>query len=126
MESTEKQSPELLQRSLAGFIGTTDYHSHMIGDLQLNLTDGCDFLRDQAECYWLFDAILSNQYRIRKRDRRFQLWKLEKQIDIYRTLTCKNGKKETIIARLIEYTDFPLDEITIWVIDGVAMLPCEY
>ena len=121
-----KITPEQLQRSLAGFIGTFTYHSHRIGDLQLYLTDGCDYLRHAAECFWLFDAILSHQTNQKVKEQSFQVWKLRKLSDGTWLLRCEDGNLGIITVQKIKYSDFPLDEIDIWVTDGVAMLPSEY
>ena len=126
MKTTEKLSPLDLHNHLDSFMGTFGYHSHSIGNLQLNLTDGCDFLRVAAECFWLFDAILSHQTNQKVKEQSFQVWKLQKQEDNTWLLQCEDGNKGIVTVQKIEYSDFPLNQIIIWVVDGVAMLPSEY
>jgi hypothetical protein len=74
----------------------------------------------------LFDAILSYQEYNRVKDHSFQVWKLQKQEDNTWLLQCEDRNHEIIIVQKIEFSDFPLNEINIWVVDGVAMLPSEY
>jgi hypothetical protein len=92
------------------------------------LTDGCYYVRDECQAYWLFDAILSYQGDPRLRRIGFQIWVLKQQAkDLTWLLTCREDRgKQPIIKQVIEYSTFPLDRITIWVIDKVALLPSEY
>ena len=122
----QKKSASQLQNALAGFFGTFTYHPHRIGNLNINLTDGCDFLRQEAEAFWLFDAILSHQASTKVCREPFQVWKLNKQPDDNWLLSCEDGNKNIITEQSIEFSDFPLDEIIIWLVEGVAMLPTEY
>lgn len=122
----QKKSASELQNILAGFFGTFTYHPHRIGNLKINLTDGCDYLREEARAFWLFDAILSHQTSVKVRRESFQVWKLNKQADDTWLLSCEDGNKNVITDQKIQFSDFPLDEIIIWLVDGVAMLPTEY
>lgn len=122
----KKISASELQNALAGFFGTFTYHPHRIGNLKFNLTDGCDYLREEARAFWLFDAILSHQTSTKVSREQFQVWKLKKQPDENWLLSCEDGNKNVIAEQRIEFSDFPLDEIIIWLVDGVAMLPTEY
>jgi hypothetical protein len=90
----------------------------------LLLTDGCNFIRENAGACWLFDLILSWQVKLRKQ--RFQVWILEKQVDSTWFIECQDGDNHYIVGQEIAFSDFPVDKITIWVVDGVAMLPTEY
>lgn len=56
-----------------------------------------------------------------------QFWKLG--VDLEKSsavLTCDRDKGNVVIAQEIEYTDFPLAEVKIWVVGKVLMLPGEY
>ncbi len=125
MELQRKSASEL-QNELMGFFGTFTYHPHRIGNLKINLTDGCEYLREEARAFWLFDAILSHQTSTKVRREQFQVWKLKKQPDDNWLLSCEDGNKNIVTEQKIEFSDFPLDEIIIWLVDGVAMLPTEY
>ncbi len=128
---------------LSQFTGTGGYHRNWTGFLY---TDGIEHLAEKAECYWLIDAIASYQHKL-KRDpdlARFQLWILSvakegereypfieiENDDMGCVLTCwrdtpKEGVKPPVIQQF-EYTDFPLPEIKLYVVDNVLLLPSEY
>lgn len=118
-----------IREELKMFRGTTEYHKHLFpGKSPIILTDGCKYLRDVCNAYWLFDAILSYQCEKILRDVKFQVWELKRlKVDLSWQLTCRedNGKKP-LIRQSIEFSDFPLDYIRIWLIDKIALLPSEY
>jgi hypothetical protein len=119
----------LLKRTLKEFRGTEKYHVHLFpGKSPLKLSDGCAFVREKMGAWWLFDCILSFQLDKRLKDVSFQIWELKQlKSDLSWKLTCKEdiGKKSLVTQR-IEFSDFPLESIKIWVIDKVALLPSEY
>lgn len=49
----------------------------------------------------------------------------EKGPDLATDMQRDTGKKP-LISQSIEFSDFPLDSIKIWLIDKVAVLPSEY
>ena len=118
-----------IREELKMFHGTTEYHKHLFpGKSPLLLTDGCKYVRDDLQSNWLFDAILSYQTHKALRDVNFQIWELRQlRKDFTWLLTCREdvGRKP-LISQSIEFSDFPVDYIKIWVIDKVALLPSEY
>jgi hypothetical protein len=42
------------------------------------------------------------------------------------TLTCDDGNSNTVFTKQIDYTDFPLDEITLYFANNVIYLPNEH
>jgi hypothetical protein len=114
--TTRKLTPDDLRR----FTGTDNYYQHWTR--RLVYTDGVKYLADNGEAHWLIDAIASYQG-----DRRItgnatlrdmQFWKLT-VADGRGTLTCaEDSGREPVIVQEIEYTDFPLDEVEIWVERG--------
>jgi hypothetical protein len=118
-----------IKTTLSQFHGTSQYHKHLFpGKSPLVLTDGCKYIRDSCNAYWLFDAILSYQCDKALKGINFQIWELKRvKVDLSWLLTCKEDiNKKTIIRQSIEFSDFPIDYIRIWVIDKVALLPSEY
>lgn len=113
-----KITKEELLKNLEQFCGTETYYQHISGKC---FTAGVKYLADNAECYWLLDKILFTN-----RSEPFQVWKLLVQ-DQTGTLTMIEdiGCPELVKQR-IPYTDFPLDSITLWLIDGILILPNEY
>lgn len=124
---TKTITPGQLRASLAQFTGTEHYYQHIaLGKGSILLTDGCKYLAETAQCYWLFDLIMSYQHRKDIRDLRLQVWVLRKHEDKIWTVHCTDGNHKVFARQEISYSDFPLDEITIWFADSVAMLPSEY
>lgn len=118
-----------IQKELNHFHGTDEYHKHLFpGRSPILLTDGCKFIRDECKAYWLFDAILSYQCDQRLKGVNFQVWELKQQRrDLTWQLTCREDTgSKPLITQSIEYADFPIESIKIWVIDKVALLPSEY
>ena len=120
-----------IKEVLARFSGTNEHHKFSILS-RLVVTDGVKWLADNAECYWLLDAIASWQPVCQKDAmlREFQVWTLttEQRSELNRRghLKCERdtGDKKPI-KQEIEYTDFPLDEIKLYVENGVILLPSE-
>ena len=131
METKKTLSAIEFERSLMGFIGTSNYYEHKVtDDIKFLLTDGCNWIREAAEARWLFDEILFNQPRPEIKDLSFQVWVLWKETadgESDWVLRCEDGNDNTVLVQvLMEAVDFPIDEIRIWVVGGVAMLPSEY
>ncbi|MHA1482551.1 MAG: DUF6876 family protein, partial [Candidatus Heimdallarchaeaceae archaeon] len=67
-----------IERNLKQFRGTAEYHKHLFpGKSPILLTDGCKYIRDACKAYWLFDAILSYQSELQKKQVNFQVWELK-------------------------------------------------
>jgi hypothetical protein len=119
---------ELIKR-LKKFCGTTRYYKHLYpGRSPILLTEGCQYVRDELNAYWLFDTILKYQEELLKQDINYQIWELQRlKKDLSWLLTCKElPDVKPIIRHPIEFYDFPMDYIRIWIIGGVALLPSEY
>jgi hypothetical protein len=112
--------------NLQQFMGGGDQFRHITG---LLYTEGVQHLAEEAGAYWLIDAIASYQgERVLRapRLREFQLWELEVK-DQKGVLTCREDSDlEPVIRQEIEYTDFPLPEIKLYVEGGVLLLPSEH
>lgn len=117
-----------IKRALRQFTGTESYHKHLFpGKSPILLTDGCDFIRNECKAWWLFDAILSYQCEKILREKNFQVWELsQSRKNLSWLLTCKEDSNlKPLISQVIEFSDFPLDYIKLYVISGVALLPSE-
>ena len=122
-----------ITQNMTQAIGTTQYIKHFTG--LLVFTDGVNQLRQDADAFWLVDAIAS--YQIEHKDKEFQIWELavdtEKKTAV---LTMKeDSDKPKLVKKEIAFTDFPLSNVKIYVqlgsIDGVnpvlvLMLTSEY
>jgi len=109
-----------IKAGLAQCIGTEQYWKNEL--LSFNYTDGIKFLWESCEAYWLLVAISSHQ-----RKEPFQLWELKVNKDHTAVLTMKEDDGQpTLVEQEIPFTDFPLDTISLYLIDGVLLLPSEY
>lgn len=118
-----------IHNELKQFHGTSQYHKHLFpGKSPIIITDGCKYVRDKCNAYWLFDAILSYQCEKVLRSVNFQIWELKRlKKDLSWLLTCReDSDKRPIISQTIEFSDFPIESIKIWLIDKIALLPSEY
>ncbi len=122
---TETINSEVLKMDLEQFTGTENYYEHKtIGGNKLLLTDGCQFLREKAQCYWFFDLISSYQYKLSKEP--FQTWTLKKSKSSGWSIIATDGNDRKLVTQYISYSDFPIEEgVTIFLVDGVALLPSE-
>ncbi|MEG4850820.1 hypothetical protein QUB10_07910 [Microcoleus sp. B5-D4] len=128
---------ETLSQNLKHFGGTEQYYKHWLG---IQYTDGVKYLADNAQCYWLIDAIASHQPRLRRKHclTEFQLWFLHvgKEHEFIKpkgknaaVLTCweDTPTKETqpAVIQQIPFSDFPLKEIKLFLQEKVLLLPSE-
>ncbi|MEG3898147.1 hypothetical protein QT989_21110 [Microcoleus sp. SVA1_B6] len=128
---------ETLSKNLKHFGGTEQYYKHWLG---IHYTDGVKYLAENAQCYWLIDAIASHQPKVQKmqRLREFQLWFLhvgdahefiKPKGSNSAVLTCweDTPTKETqpAVIQQIPFTDFPLKEIKLFLQEKILLLPDE-
>ncbi len=90
-------------------------------------TDGAQHVAEHGGAYWLLDEIAIIQpYNKAVAAEEFQVWKLAVRPDRTATLTCDDGNGNIVFTKEIKYTDFPLDEITLYFTNKVIHLPSEY
>ena len=118
----QEDKGKTLEHELTNFTGTEHYYRHWLG---FNYTDGVKFLAEKANCFWLLDAVGSYQHTLK--DKGFQIWILKVNKDKSAVLEMREDSDTPIIVRQeIKYTDFPMEEITLYFIDGVLILTSEY
>ncbi|MGL5060625.1 MAG: DUF6876 family protein [Microcoleus sp.] len=125
------KTKEELLGSLPQFCGSETLQPYWLLNIKFSLTEGVAFLVKEAECFWLIDAIASYQPKIKKSGNRrleeFQIWELTRQQECKFLLVCKeDSETEPTFSQTIDFSDFPLDEIKLFLRDGVLMLPSEY
>ena len=90
-------------------------------------TDGAKHVADAGGAYWLLDEIvLAQRYQKKVAAEEFQSWTLA--VDLARhtaTLTCDDGNGNSVFTKAIEYTDFPLERVNLWVENNTIYLPSE-
>lgn len=116
-----------INTALAYCTGTTAYHKYMFN---MFLTDGVKLMAEMCEAFWLLDAISSYQSEIKNGNntklKQFQVWSL-KVNDSCGILTCQTDSGVTPSYKQdIPFTNFPLDEIKLYVIENVILLSMEY
>src|ERR1035437_5751422 len=121
-----KTTEALSKSELAQFTGSDNWYRHTINRNVL-YTDGAQHVAEHGGAYWLLDEIAIIQpYNKRVAAEEFQVWKLTVHPDRSATLTCDDGNDNIVFTKKIEYTDFPLDEITLYFANNVIHLPSEY
>ena len=116
---------------LRNFYGTEAYYRTNPG---LLATDGVKFLADNAHCYWLLDMVWSYLPVLRKSRDTFFIVALTKEgvRDPGAIFSIQDDipPNQTYAQQTIEYTDFPLDEIVLYLSateeEFVLMLRSEY
>lgn len=129
---------EQLIDELRGFTGTDEWHRHGL-NRRLIYTDGVQYLAEAAGAYWLIDIVASyvgsNQWRTALRqDERFEgmsFWTLTVKDRSGKVSARVDSDCPALIVQKIEYTDFPLDEISLYLCQAdeqlwTLMLPSEY
>jgi len=117
---------EIDPSSLLQFTGTMNYYKHLSG---YKYTDGIHYLVEHGAA-WLVDKILivtKYNAKLQLQDyQEFTSWKLIVNDDRTATLTAEDGDGHKIYSEKIDYTDFPLKEISLWFEGGVLLLPSEH
>jgi len=121
MSSTMKVSQ--LEEELLNFHGSGVFYRFTVN---LIYTEGIQFLLHNAKAYWLLDIILSYQTNELVNKERFQVYRLSKAEDSSAIIEISDGNNNIIATQEIPFTDFPLNTITLWCVDGTILLPSEY
>ena len=120
-------NPYKLEADLLNFNGSESFHRHLGGMLN---TEGVQYLAEHANCYWLLDLVAAHS----KHDN----WRAVEEFVLVKLavknntgiVVFDNGNGEILGEQKIEYTDFPLAEIKLYLCwngsDYTFMLPSEY
>ena len=136
MTEKTKMTAEEIQEALPHFYGSVEFHKFSMLFSRHLLTDGAKFIAEECGAYWLMDILGSYTRKVGRQD--FQVWTLKrlgKNCKNDAVVTCEDGNGNQLIRQFIPYTDFPLDEITLWCTKSynengqpffTVMLPSEY
>jgi hypothetical protein len=125
-EPVMSDTKTLTKADLNQFTGSEHWYRHALNRKVL-FTGGAKYLADTGGAYWLLDEIaLIQPYNKIIAAEEFQLWKLNVRPDRTATLSCEDGDGKTVFTKEIEYTDFPLPEITLYFQNDTIFLPSEY
>ncbi len=114
----------LTEEDLCQFTGSEKLYSHSF--LNYKYTDGVRYLAQKGKAYWLIDTIVAWQTKDSLRRESFQSWALTVKDDCTAILEATDGNDKQLVRQTIEFTDFPLPEITLYLIDNILLLPSEY
>ena len=79
---------------------------------------------EEAGAHWLLDAIaICQKSEVTVAGEEFQVWNLAVRADRTGTLVCEDGNGNSVYKQEIPFTDFPVDEMTLWFSSGVIHLP---
>lgn len=118
-------NPRLTENTLRQFTGSEQWYRHGI-NRNVSFTDGAKFVADEGGAYWLLDTIALCQMEPCVKAEEFQVWKLSVNPDRTATIACGDGNGNVVYTQQVPFTDFPLDEITLWFVNNVIHLPSEY
>jgi hypothetical protein len=121
--------------------GTEAYHRHLFN--RLKYTDGVMLMAERCGAFWLIDAIasyqgganLKNIHKVCGGPDGHQFWILTVDrsgpspsavLTCSRDINRSGTPNEVVVRQVIEYTDFPLDRIVLYVANGVLYLPSEH
>ena len=116
-----KMSKEEILTALAHEIGSMQNYKNAL--LHFEYTSGIYNMWNMCEAYWLLTAIAS--YR---RKEQFQIWELKVNHETNKAVLtmCEDSGESYKVMQTIPFTDFPLDELKMYCIDGMLMLTSEY
>jgi hypothetical protein len=115
-----------LESNLCHFTGTSKYYRLLPTFL---VTDGVKYLMDQAGCYWLTQLYGSHLLNIDFNVHPFTVLKLVRKSH-GAEVAIEDGNGNVLARQYLDYTDFPLNEFTLYACWSeaywVCMLPSEY
>ena len=113
-----------LKTKLKEFIGSDCFYKHPLFPKYL-YTEGVCYLAKEANAYWLIEYIFSRQEeKLSKYS--FQIWKLQVHKNRTANVIVENGDCEKITSYQLDFTNFPMEEITLWFTNNTLLLPSEY
>lgn len=122
-----KTKDEILAE-LPNFYGTGAYHIWSALFRHFAMTDGAKYVAEACNTYWLMDAIASHLDSYKHEG--FVVATFRKTGEAWWKLRLEDGNDNVLATQAIEPSDFPLDEITLYVIPQddlwVVLLPSEY
>lgn len=117
--------------NLAQFTGTENYYRHPL--FKFTFTDGVEYMAKTYDAFWLIDVCMSHAAEL--------IRKYGADSEQCGLLVCKlrrdpagdgavfvveDGDYNELARQVIEYTDFPEPEFTMWFQNGVLFLTSEY
>lgn len=115
---------ESIEAALAAHCGSLERTRHWTR--RLIYTPGVADMAELCRAYWLIDLIASHQMDRKLAAEEFQLWTLNVEANRTAVARATDGNDKLLAGQQIAFTDFPLDEIKLYLVQGTLMLPGEY
>lgn len=119
-----KQEQAALKAELRQFTGSESVYRHSWR--QYHYTEGVRHLARQAESYWLLDHIVFNQTLAILKEQPFQVWTITVNGDHTARISVEDDNGNELTFFHLGFTDFPLEEFSLWLVDQTILLPSEY
>lgn len=103
---------------------TENYYRHPLS--RLLYTDGVCAMAETFQAYWLIDLVFSHQLTASVKKEGFQKWLLQRLTGNRFVAVADDGNGKEIARQVIPFSDFAADQCTLYLIDGVLLLPSEY
>ncbi|MGB7394405.1 MAG: DUF6876 family protein [Pricia sp.] len=122
--------PYELRSNLETFIGTESFYK--IPLLKTQFTDGVKYLADAAECFWLVTdaSVVANSLMNRSHFITIDFKKLaddeRERIGFSALIEYSDGNGNILDTHKYHATDFPLEKIRLFYMNGTLMLSSEY
>ena len=125
---------QLTTVSLEQFHGSEMVYSHPLYG-PVRYTEGARHVAVEGEAWWLLDILGTEAHQPPLDAYWMQVWTLTVKTEEERrraVLVCTDGdagdedSEKELVRHDIGLTDFPLETLTLWVIDRLIMLPREY
>ena len=113
-----------IEQALAQHSGSLERFRHWAK--RIIYTPGVADMAEICGAYWLIDLVASHQVTPSVRAEEFQVWTLTVAADRTALAVGDDGNGHEVARQVIEFTDFPLDEIKLYLDQGTLMLPGEY
>jgi hypothetical protein len=113
-----------LKAGLSMHTGTTRWFRHW--SRHFTYTEGVQYLAEKASAYWLIDLVASWCPHPSIRHEEFVVWKLTVRPDRTAVVIADDGNGKELTRQDIPWTDFPLDEVDLYLTDDTLLLPSEY
>jgi len=130
MKITMKTQVNKIKAELQQFIGSESFYK--IPLIGTRFTDGIKYLTDAAECFWLVTdasviakSLMNKSYFVTIDFRRLPE-KEREESQSEALINYSDGNGHIFETHKYHVTDFPLDELRLFFIDGTLMLPSEY
>lgn len=118
-------SKSLTASDLAQFTGSKVWYRHSMVR-SVSYTEGVRYVASTGGAYWLIDEIAFAQVRLNLTSENFQRWMLVVDNDARGLLSCDDGNGRMLFKKRLSFTDFPLEEFTLYCCGKVILLPSEY